>query len=439
VIRLMGETEDMARVVAYDITRLFLGPLSCAPRGIDRVDLAVARHVFADSASASLGVLPTPWGIRIYDAARVRRGLDHLQKLWAERGDADADARWAPLFAWLSGGGAPADPAGSAGLSLAVKARRMFGELAATGFAFGRPVGSALPRGAVYCNIGQIGLAVPALHGWLAARSDVAAVYMLHDVIPLEHPELVETSSARYHRRMVATAAAHADGVIVTTRHARDSVTHALAALGRHDVPTCVRRLPLPEVFAAPRSAHPALAGRRYFVVCATVEPRKNLELLLAVWRRLAARLGAETPPLVIAGSPGWRAGEILRSLSLDGALRGRVRHVAGLSSPALASLMLGSAAVLCPSLAEGFGLPLLEANALGVPVIASDIPAHREIADRSVVLLPPDDAERWAAAILARPAGELRRTPPIAAELSEDAYGRDIAAFLDLCADRKA
>jgi glycosyltransferase involved in cell wall biosynthesis len=238
---------------------------------------------------------------------------------------------------------------------------------------------------------------------------------------------------------MVATAARHADGLVLTTRHARESVAAALAAQGRRDVPACVRRLPLPEVFTRACAADPALEGAHYFVVCATVEPRKNLGLLLAVWRRLAARLGAAAPRLVIAGSPGWQAREILRPLSDDPLLRGLVRHWPGLSSPALAGLMLGSAAVLCPSFAEGFGLPLLEANALGVPAIASDIASHREIADPATVLLPPGDVAGWEAAILARPAGAMRRTGPVPAELTEAAYCRDIAAFLDLCADRKA
>lgn len=428
----------MEQAIAYDITRLFLGPLSAAPRGIDRVDLALAERVFCDGGGGNVGVIPTPWGVRAYDADRVSRGLAHLRRIWAERSAPEDDPRWAPLVARLRGerlsGPAGIPPARAKGLG------GLLGELAATGFSLGRPVRRALPVGAVYLNVGQIGLTVPAFHAWLANRHDVAAVFMLHDVIPLEHPELVEPASARFHRRMVETAARHGDGLIVTTQHAGERIAAALRTLGRGELPMLARRLPLPRVFAEHRAAEPALAGCRYFVACATVEPRKNLGLLLAVWRRLAAATrDGDMPRLVIAGAAGWNAREILRPLDEDPALREHVHHVAGLSSPALATLMLGAAAVLCPSLAEGFGLPLLEANALGVPTIASDIPSHREIADATTLLLPTADAAAWEAAVRARTAGGGRRTAAPAPELSEEAYFRDIADFLDLCARRKA
>ena len=86
---------------------------------------------------------------------------------------------------------------------------------------------------------------------------------------------------------------------------------------------------------------------------------------------------------------------------------------------------------MLCPSLAEGFGLPLLEANAMGVPAIASDIPAHREVATATTTLLPVDDQERWAQAIAAAPDAATHRRPPISIAMTETAYCADIIAFV--------
>jgi glycosyltransferase involved in cell wall biosynthesis len=424
----------MGQVVACDLTRLFLGPLSHTPRGIDRVDLALAGHFFASS--DNIGVLPTPWGVRAYGAARVRRALAHLEQLWGEAADAASDHLWEPLAARLAGERAHS-PMPATGTPLHRRLRRMVSALTASGIAAGRPVRQAVPRGAVYLNVGQIGLAVPMFLDWLGDRRDVTSVLMLHDVIPLDHPEQVAASSHRHHARMVRTAARHADGLIVTTAHAQYRIGAALAELGRDQLPTHVRRLPLPRAFAAPGAPPLALAGAHYFIVCATVEPRKNHALLLDVWGRLAARLGEATPHLIIVGAPGWKAGEILRPLAEDPRLRGRVHHLAGLSSPALARLMMGAAAVLCPSLAEGFGLPLLEANALNLPTIASDIGAHREIASDGTTLLPPDRAERWADAILAHGPAGPRPAPSIAAELGEAAYCEDIARFLAHCAEQ--
>jgi len=428
----------MARVIAYDIARLFLAPLSQSPRGIDRVDLSVARHFFADSGSLNVGILPTPWGVRVFDSVRVRRGLDHIESLWAERDAALDDPCWPDIVRRLNGSTVPDTPSHGRGLTVGDRIARLLAELRATGFSFGRPVRSTLPRDAIYLNIGQIGLAVPQLHYWLEARRDVTAVHMLHDVIPLVNPEMVDPSSRRHHQRMVQTVARHADGMIVTTDHAQEQVATALRRLGRAHIETCVRRLPLPEAFARPQSAHPDLAGVHYFVVCATVEPRKNLDLLFAVWQRLVTRMGKGAPHLVIAGSRGFNADEILAPLAQGGLLRSHVHHVSGLSTPALAQLMLGAAAILCPSHAEGFGLPLLEANSLHLPTIASDIAAHREIAANGTLLLPPDDIDRWEAAIRNHGPGAQRQTPAIPPALSVDAYCRDIDHFLTQCADIK-
>jgi glycosyltransferase involved in cell wall biosynthesis len=427
-------------VIGFDVTRLFLGPLSRSPRGIDRIDLALAHHLFADDASPHLGILPTPWGVRAYEAARIRRGLDHLDALWSESASAEADPQWRNVSGWLRGE-VPSRAATRGGHF--GKGARLARELRATGFAFGKAVRLALPRGAIYLNVGQIGLAVPAFHAWLHQRPDITAVHMLHDVIPLDHPELVEPASRAHHLRMVKTAARQADGLIVTTEHARERVS---AELLRHRcdprqalAPTLVRGLPLPRAFRQPRTSDPALANVRYFVACGSIEPRKNHALLFEVWRRLRARLGAATPRLVLVGAPGWQSEAILRPLAQDRELGEVIHHFAGLSSPALARLMLGAAAVLCPSRAEGFGLPLLEANALGVPVIASDIPSHREVAREGTILLACDDPEGWTQAVAAHEAGGSRQTPPVADDGCEQAYCLDILAFLAECASRRA
>jgi glycosyltransferase involved in cell wall biosynthesis len=425
-------------VVAFDVTRLFLGPLSRSPRGIDRIDLALARHLFTEEPHRHVGILPTPWGVRVFDAERVRRGLAHLDALWSEDASAEADPLWRGLSVWLSGGPKPASRrAPNAGCVR--KARRLARELCATGFALGKRVRQTLPRGAVYLNVGQIGLAIPMFHNWLSARRDVASVVMLHDVIPLDHPDLVEPSSRPHHQRMVRTAAATAHGLIFTGESTQRRVTAEVARHRTGNTPMLVRSLPLPRAFTHSRAADPALTRVRYFVTCGSVEPPKNHALLFEAWRRLNAQLGDATPKLVIVGAPGWKAEAILRPLTQDPALAKTVLHVGGLSSPALARLMLGAAAVLCPSIAEGFGLPLLEANVLGVPTIASDIASHREIANPQTVLLGCHDGQGWADAAMACGAGGERRTPVIAEEQTERAYCSDVLAFVADCARRRA
>jgi glycosyltransferase involved in cell wall biosynthesis len=430
----------LARAVAYDISRLFIGPLSATPRGIDRVDLALAGHVFERGGSNVFGILPTPWGIRAYGADQVRAGLKYLHHIWSESRDPTLDPAWADLRARLNGrAGQPVVAPAVRSLPLASKCLRMGSHLSATGFSLGRPVRSALPRNAIYLNVGQIGLAVPLLFDWLDNRPDITSVFMLHDVIPLEYPQYVAASSVRHHARMVQSAARHAHGLIVTTRHAEQTVTAALGQRGRTAIPTLVRGLPLPSVFADGGTGHPHLRSIRYFVVCGTIEPRKNHKLLLDIWQRLVAHLGDQAPHLVIVGSPGWSARELLKPLETDAALRAHVHHVSGLSSPALKQLMIGSAGLLMPSFAEGFGLPVLEANAMGVPTIASDIAAHREIANARTILLSPHDDTAWEEALLTFPPGAGRIAPPASDALGQAEYCRDVYAFMEACATDRA
>ena len=130
------------------------------------------------------------------------------------------------------------------------------------------------------------------------------------------------------------------------------------------------------------------------------MEPRKNLELLGEVWKRLCAERGDLAPHLVIVGAKGWRGDQIAARLARAPSTANRLHLVHGLSTPALARLLAGARALLSPSFTEGFGLPVAEALALGAPVIASDIASHCEIARDGVTLVDPLDGPAWKAAV---------------------------------------
>jgi len=312
----------------------------------------------------------------------------------------------------------------------------MIQELRATGMPLGRAVRTHVPAGSIYLNVGQLGLAVPMFFRWLESRPDVTSALMLHDVIPLEYPHLCRPGQFDDHTRMVRTAALRADCMIYTTAYARDTVNAALGTHGRPDLPSLVRGLPLPTAFAQTAVCVPDLASVRYFVVVSSIEPRKNHDLLFRVWARLIKQMGVGAPHLVIVGSRGYDGDRIMTVLDHRPILRTHVHEVAGLSSPALASLVLNAAAMLSPTLAEGFGMPVMEANVMGVPTIASDIAAHREVANGTTTLLPGDDEDGWLRAIVETPPTPLRQRPTIAREMTSEAYCADIVAFVGAFAD---
>jgi glycosyltransferase involved in cell wall biosynthesis len=421
----------MDRTLAYDLTRLFIGPIFLTPRGIDRVDLALARSVFMSDDCGNVGVLPTPWGVRAYPARIVRIVLAQLEQLWSENVSEADDPQLRGIIRTLTGRGQnPPSLPSPPQLDVLGRVGRMMRLLAATGLRLGLPV-RRLPARAVYINVGQLGLAIPWFHHWLATRRDILCVMMLHDIIPLEYPHLVSRAAVQHHARMVETVARHADCLLFNTHYAKEGIDSALLCHRRVGLPGFVRALPLPNAFVACERSLPDLDEVNYFIVVSTVEPRKNHELLLRVWKRLIKRMGSAAPHLVIVGAKGFGADDILADLDRNALLNAHVHLVSGLSSAGLAALTLGATAMLSPSVAEGFGLPVFEAMALDVPVIASDIAAHREIASASVVLLPTDDESGWEEAVIRTPPVHGRTRPKIASNLTEADYCADVLAYV--------
>jgi glycosyltransferase involved in cell wall biosynthesis len=147
-------------------------------------------------------------------------------------------------------------------------------------------------------------------------------------------------------------------------------------------------------------------------VILGTIEGRKNHALLLSMWRRmLDERSAAQVPRLVIVGRRGWQADEVFARLDRR-EFGDRVAEVGSLDDRRLAEALAGARVLLFPSFAKGYGIPLTEALAAGVPVIASDLPVFREIGQGVPELPPPDDAAAWSGAIAdyGRPDSARRR-----------------------------
>jgi len=236
---------------------------------------------------------------------------------------------------------------------------------------------------------------------WLKHRPDLRAVFMLHDAIPLHYPNMVSNAGRVVYGWMVSTVIRRAAGLLTTTGAATDSVTNTLHDAGLPRIPTCARHLPVADVFLQRESPDEALRRHPYFVVCGAIEPRKNHLLLLNVWRRLVQRLGPSAPRLVVVGSPAHEGQQIAEQFLQASELRDHVVLVSGLGCSALRRLMTDAKAVLMPSLAEGFGLPVIEALAIGTLVLASDLQAHREVGEDLAIYLDPLDDVAWFDAIM--------------------------------------
>jgi glycosyltransferase involved in cell wall biosynthesis len=263
----------------------------------------------------------------------------------------------------------------------------------------------------VYLNLSHQHLTAQAAIREFKLRMGVRLLCFVHDLIPITHPEYARFGQAEAHCRRMDTVAALADVVLVNSAATKAAFLHYAANRPR-----------LPEVHVAhlgvapgkpPRiqDAHEDKASRPYFVILATIEPRKNHLLLLNLWRRLAADCAAP-PRLIIVGRSGWENEMVLDMLERCEAIAELIEYRRNLPDSGLAPLLQRARALLLPSFAEGFGLPVAEALAAGTPVICSDLPALREIGGDVPEYIDPLDGLAWLRAIhdYAEPASPRRR-----------------------------
>ncbi|MEH3120054.1 MAG: glycosyltransferase family 1 protein [Methylorubrum populi] len=409
----------MPASLAIDLTRLITRLRHASPTGIDRVDLAYARHVLAGGGQGTrFGLVSTALGPRVLDRETARGLVEAVAAGWVEDAAAEADPVYRTLAASLAATPAPSLAACPLPAETAPR-RRGEGSLrrrrlqAETMLRVLRRGGAEhLPAGTVYLHTSHLRLDLPGRFDWLYTRRDVRPVFFVHDLIPISHPEYGRPGEAGRHALRMETVARHAAHVLVNSGDVGARFTHYARQRGLGTKPVSVAPLGVETVFSDHAGEAPPGLARPTFLVCGTIEPRKNHLLLLNLWRDLAARMGAATPRLVLVGRRGWEIENVADMLDRCAAIRPHVTEVAGLSTHGLARLMRGATALLMPSFIEGYGLPVVEAAASGLPVVASDIPVHREIGAGFAHLLDPLDGPGWTRAVraLSEPDSPLRR-----------------------------
>ncbi len=223
----------------------------------------------------------------------------------------------------------------------------------------------------------------------LLPASRAAQVVTIHDLFFLDHPDATAAEVRRDYPALVATHARRADLVVTVSATVAAQVVARLG-VDPERVITCPNGAP----DWTPR-AHVPMDGPAICV--GTLEPRKNIGGLLDAWTLLVE--GGLRVPLLLAGGAPASAAPLLARLEHP-PLRGLVRHVGYLEDADRRAFYDQARLLVLPSLDEGFGLPVVEAMAAGVPVVASRRGALPEVGGDAVVYVDPGDASRMAATL---------------------------------------
>ncbi|WXL28077.1 glycosyltransferase family 1 protein [Ectopseudomonas mendocina] len=231
---------------------------------------------------------------------------------------------------------------------------------------------------------------------------DGPTVMTLHDLTHIHYPHTQPADRLAEIERRIGPALERAQHIITDSQFVANELSHyysvspdriSIAHLGYAE-----RFHPRTSNYLESFTTRLSLKARHYLICVGTLEPRKNLPLALDAYNRLPEAV-RQRYPLLIAGMAGWK--EQALSQPLKAAInRGNVRLLGYLDDDTLAALLAGARMLLFPSLYEGFGLPVLEAMASGVPVILSPHAAMPEVAGNAGIYAD-QSAEDWRDAIL--------------------------------------
>jgi len=295
-----------------------------------------------------------------------------------------------------------------------------------------RSVLSPLQTGVRLALLGLARLAGNPVTGWIAGRADVfhasnlirhvprrsCLTATLHDATTRRMPDLHTTANIAADRSFVQRVVKAARRLIAISRHTAED---AVRLLGVDPERVEVIYPGVAEAFfdnPERRVAEVRLRyglRRPYVLYVGAIEPRKNLDRLLDAWAGLPRSLREEFD-LVAAGPPGWSCASTLARLHNSPG----VRYLGYLAEPDLPGLTAGATLFVYPSLYEGFGLPVAQAMACGVPVVASGVSSLPEVVGESGILVDPFSISEIGAAI-----ERLLLSPSLRAELAARARRR--------------
>ncbi|MCY7370463.1 MAG: glycosyltransferase family 4 protein [Polaromonas sp.] len=237
---------------------------------------------------------------------------------------------------------------------------------------------------------------------FLAYRFDRPSVITVHDLSWIRYPEMHPTARVKSMNKYFQPGLDRASLIMTDSEFVKRELIEVFGVK-----PERIR----PVLLGVEASFHPRsvektravmsanqLTHGQYIIAVGTLEPRKNLSVVLRAFMQLSSPLRNRFP-LVLVGMKGWHTSALEKQMAPLIAA-GEIRMLGYLSREDLAAVLAGATALVYPSIYEGFGLPPLEAMACGVPVITSNVSSIPEVVGDTGVLLDPQDVDGFTRAM---------------------------------------
>ncbi|NOX73963.1 MAG: glycosyltransferase family 4 protein [Alphaproteobacteria bacterium] len=374
-----------------DISRLIsregLGPHT----GIDRVELAYFREFLRGDAPVYF-LCRLPKSYVVLDRTGGQKTFDRIigEANWSTRG----------LARIILPKSNPAHQAAVSGVWRLAIAK-------SSGRGLRKALVALFGNGVSYFNVGHSNIRQEVFDAVDAVRISGITV-LIHDLIPLTYSSFSTPESTEKFTNLLKLTSELATRVIYNSKATQREAEAEFAKLGR--VPPGVAAHLGVDLVSIPNIGE-GTGEKPAFVVLGTIEPRKNHLLLLEIWQRFAKTLSPQDiPELHIIGRRGWNNGKVFSILDGDPMMGAQVFEHSNLPDEAVQTRLAQCRALLFPSFVEGFGLPLIEAASLGVPIICGENDIYREILGDYPLYLNVDNSYLWEKEILER-AGRNRES----------------------------
>ena len=376
----------------FDISRLIARAGAGPMTGIDRVELAYFRELLRRDAPVFF-ISRMPKSYALLDRAGGENVLDKIEGRtdWGEAG----------ILRHLI-------PRHSKTQQSAISDLRKLAISTCAYWRLSYCLRDVFPSGVTYVNVGHANLRTEMFEA-VKQNTKSRIIVLIHDIIPITYPDLSRQDVSRRFAQDVLRVAQFADLLIYNSQETRQQTERWLTP--RLRIPKAIVAHIGSEISAVHGGDFTAASHKPNFICVGTIEPRKNHILLLNIWQRFCTELPQEAvPDLHIVGRRGWNNEQVFKILDQDPMIGRHVFEHKNCDDAQYQMLLTESWGLLFPSIAEGFGLPLIEAAARGVPIICGENAIYHEILGNYPLYLNVDNSYLWSQGILER-AGRKRES----------------------------